>query len=160
MLACVCDWSFIFWVYSTSIRFLNSVLMNGRGRKNNLSISISYWRLEPSVTGNILLCDFNLCYIYHYCRGNISLRFSSNFEANASELLENLEEMFPRTPAPIPVKITSRDNRQLNIWRMTQYSVVEDWNQIHTHHRGDVPSRLPRNSEASLQKCHNYYTII
>ena len=27
---------------------------------------------------------------------NISLRYSSNSEANASELLENLEEIFPR----------------------------------------------------------------
>ena len=29
-------------------------------------------------------------------RGNISLRFSSNSEANDSELLENLEELFAR----------------------------------------------------------------
>ena len=28
------------------------------------------------------------------CRGNISSRFSSNSEAGASELVENLEEMF------------------------------------------------------------------
>ena len=31
-----------------------------------------------------------------YYRENISLRFSINFEAFASELLENLEEIFPR----------------------------------------------------------------
>ena len=32
----------------------------------------------------------------HVYRGNNSSRFSRNSEANASELLENLEEMFPR----------------------------------------------------------------
>ena len=31
----------------------------------------------------------------HYVCGNTSSRFSNNTEANASELLENLEEMFP-----------------------------------------------------------------
>ena len=31
----------------------------------------------------------------NYYRGNISSRFSRNSEAFASELLENLEEMFP-----------------------------------------------------------------
>ena len=33
-----------------------------------------------------------------YCQGNISSRFSSNTEAFASELLENLEEMLPLQP--------------------------------------------------------------
>ena len=32
----------------------------------------------------------------HIWRGNMSSRFSSNSEAKASELLENLEEIFPR----------------------------------------------------------------
>ena len=35
-------------------------------------------------------------HIYYKYRGNISSRFSSNSEAFASELLENLEEMFLR----------------------------------------------------------------
>ena len=34
--------------------------------------------------------------MYSVDRGNISSRFSSNSEANASELLENLEDIFPR----------------------------------------------------------------
>ena len=37
---------------------------------------------------NTLLCTKH--------RGNISSRFSSNSEALASELLENIEEMYPR----------------------------------------------------------------
>ena len=33
---------------------------------------------------------------YKQYRGNMSSRFSINSEANASELIENLEEMVPR----------------------------------------------------------------
>ena len=47
---------------------------------------------HPSVVGDLKLL------IWHnsmYYRGRIYLRFSSNSEAKASELLEHLEDMFP-----------------------------------------------------------------
>ena len=54
--------------------------------------------VNPSETGdcnerfyNRLFITYLLCY-----RGNISSRFSGNSEADAPELPENLEEMFPR----------------------------------------------------------------
>ena len=47
--------------------------------------------LDMGILGNIVL---NIT--MHIYRRNISSRFSSNSEVNASVLLENHEEMFPR----------------------------------------------------------------
>ena len=45
-----------------------------------------------SVVKNLNMLDMSLCIQYGR---NISFRFSSNSEANAAEILDNLEEMFP-----------------------------------------------------------------
>ena len=48
------------------------------------------------------------CYIlYMQYRGNLSSRFSTNSEAVASELIENLEEMLPRSQFPVSKRGTS-----------------------------------------------------
>ena len=46
-------------------------------------------RMNPFTTGNITVCKF-VKYI------NTSSKFYSKSEAYASELLENIEEMYPR----------------------------------------------------------------
>ena len=57
--------------------------------------------LNPFAPGNTPVCGWifettdNITIEY---RWKISSRFSSNSEADASELLENLEEMFPQYP--------------------------------------------------------------
>ena len=49
---------------------------------------------NPFATGNTSVCVTTSLSIYY--RGRISSILSSNSEANASELLENIEEMFTR----------------------------------------------------------------
>ena len=59
-----------------------------------MSVSPKYTMLTISrrLIHQRMIEDLNI--IVHL--GNISSKFSSNSEADASELLENLEEMFPR----------------------------------------------------------------
>ena len=51
-----------------------------------------------SARNQCMVEDMNLMIseLFMWYRRNISSRFSSNSEANASELPENLEELFPR----------------------------------------------------------------
>ena len=44
---------------------------------------------------SLYVVKMSLVLLCMWYRGNISLRFPSNFEADASELLGNLEEIFP-----------------------------------------------------------------
>ena len=54
---------------------------------------VDVYSFNPFATESTLLCSWKF---EHANRGDISSRFSSNFVANASELLENLEEMSHR----------------------------------------------------------------
>ena len=62
------------------------------------AIHIGVASLSPRITYQCVVEDLNMLNISlcTQCRGNIYSRFSSNSEALASELIENLEEMFPR----------------------------------------------------------------
>ena len=60
-------------------------------------------------------------------RGNISSRFSINSEAFASELIENIEEMFPRS------YIHSSSAMLLIIWH---HSVYEIWSSCRERNEG------------------------
>ena len=58
-----------------------------------------HWWLKSLSRHTFMWVNIWTCYICHYaCSVEVtfSLRFSSHSEANASEWLENLEEMFPR----------------------------------------------------------------
>ena len=112
-----------------------------------LFTKLTLWRWG-SFCGNayIVICWWSTS--FYQLQGNISLRFSGNSKAKASELLENIEEMFPcyythsnvfnmfkSSATQYCVILCKRLKKWINTSlrsSLTYYYGAEDWNMLKT----------------------------
>ena len=91
-------------------------------------------------------------YIWYQYRGNISSQFSSNSDADASKLLENLEEMFLRYYMNISMLTspTTHDSMWLRIWICSTHHYACSTKETFLQDFPVIPKYLLRNFSKNL----------